>query len=310
MTALVQATMMGERPAVSQTAKANDGAKTALVSIIIPCFGQLEYTRLCLPRVLRYSRAPFEVILIDAGALDGTSEYLAGVAAIPSVKVEIVQAEPDAGLLAACEAGVERAAGEYVVFLSNDTVVGERWLNHLVAAAKVAPDIGMVGVMSNMCPPPQWVGRLPYRIGLKRNGKGRIDNPSYEVGGAAVGRIVYPSYNHGPALDLEPVDAFAREWREEHAGKSFEVERLGGSCLLLKSELGKKMAGKNMECGDMSTPFGAIDGDLLSAAVREAGYRLVCCRDLFLHHFGSRLFAALRVNAAVGNGTKTTGVQK
>src|SRR6266851_10094188 len=85
-----------------------ENSKTALVSIIVPCSGQLEYTRLCLPRVLRYSRAPFEVILIDAGALDGTPEYLAGVAAIPSVRVEIVEAPPDVGLLAACALGVER----------------------------------------------------------------------------------------------------------------------------------------------------------------------------------------------------------
>jgi hypothetical protein len=104
------------------------------------------------------------------------------------------------------------------------------------------------------------------------------------------------------ALDLSPVDAFAREWREEHAGKSFEVERLGGSCLLLKAEVCKKL-----DFGDAGTPFGAIDGDLFSEQVRKAGYRLVCCRDLFLHHFGSRLFAALRVDPVVAKNGVTTG---
>jgi GT2 family glycosyltransferase len=293
MTTLMQPMMTGERVAVVQGKKPTQTGKTGLVSVIVPCYGQLEYTRLCLPRVLRYSRAPFEVILIDAGALDGTPEYLAGVAAIPSVRVEIVQADPEVGLLAACAAGVERASGEYVVFLSNDTVVGERWLNHLVAAAKVAADIGMVGTMSNMTPPPQWVGKLPYRIGGKKRGDGavgRIVNPSCHDGG----RIDNPSYRHDGPLDLEAVDAFAREWREQNAGKSFEVERLGGSCLLLKAEVCKKI-----DWADASTPFGAIDGDLLSEKVRAAGYRLVCCRDLFLHHFGSRLFAALRIESVV-----------
>jgi GT2 family glycosyltransferase len=281
MTTLQQPTTIGQRAAPLQRIDQSEAAKTALVSIIMPCYGQLEYSRLCVPRVLRYSRAPFEVILIDTGALDGTPEYLAGVAAIPSVRVEIVQASPDAGLLAACAAGVERAEGEYVVFLSNDTVVTERWLNHLAAAAKVAPDIGMVGTMSNLTPPPQWVGKLPYRIGSKRS---QIADCGLQI--ADCGR-----------LDLASVDAFAREWREQHAGKSFEVERLGGSCLLLKAELCKKI-----DFGDAGTPFGAIDGDLLSEQVRKAGYRLVCCRDLFLHHFGSRLFAALRVDPAGKNG--------
>jgi len=286
--------MAGGQAAIFEAAQAKDGAKTALVSIVMPCYGQLEYTRLCLPRVLRYSRPPFELILIDAGALDGTSDYLAGVAAIPSVKVEIVQAGPEIGLLAACATGVEHASGEYVVFLSNDTVVPEHWLRNLVGLTKLAPDIGMVGTMSNMTPPPQWVGKLPYRVGAKKGG--RIGNPSYgQTGGSGTtGRIDNPSYGERSALDLEPIDAFAREWHEQYAGKSFEVERLGGSCLLLRAEACAKI-----DFGDAGTPFGAIDGDLLSKKVREAGYRLACCKDLVLHHFGSRLFAALRIDGLV-----------
>jgi GT2 family glycosyltransferase len=280
--------MRSDEPMVLEARRGAQPAETGLVSVIVPCFGQLEHTRICVPRILRYTRSPFEIVFVDAGALDGTSEYLSGVAAIPSVHAEVVQVSPEIGLLPVCAAGLERAQGEYIVFVSNDTVVGERWLNHLVAAAKLAPDIGMVGTMSNMTPPPQWVGKLPYRVGSRRNGS---------LNGAE-GRIANASYNGGP-LDLAPVDAFAREWREQHAGKSFEVERLGGSCLLLKAELCKKI-----DFGDASTPFGAIDGDLLSAKVREAGYRLVCCRDLFLHHFGSRLFAALRVDPVV----RTNGI--
>src|SRR5579864_6275766 len=49
-----------------------------LVSILIPCTGMLEYTRLCIPSVLRCSRDPFELIFLDVGSLDGTAEYLAG----------------------------------------------------------------------------------------------------------------------------------------------------------------------------------------------------------------------------------------
>ena len=197
-------------------------SKTGLVSIIVPCFGQLEYTRICVPRLLRFSRSPFELIFIDGGVLDGTSEYLAGVTALPSARVEIVEAPAEAGLPAACAVGLKHAQGEYVVFMSNETVVGERWLNHLVAAAKVAPEIGMVGTMSNLCPPPQWVGKLPYRIGLKKTAIGSSGPGSFP-------------------LDLEAVDQFASDWCEKHRGQSFEVERLGGSCLLIKAEVFKKI---------------------------------------------------------------------
>ena len=73
-----------------------------LVSVIVTCCGQLEYTRLCLRSVLRYSRPPFELVFVDMASLDRTAEYLAGVAAAASVPVGIVRTGPEAGFGAAC----------------------------------------------------------------------------------------------------------------------------------------------------------------------------------------------------------------
>src|SRR5579859_499213 len=68
-----------------------------LVSIVIPCCRMLDYTRLCVPSVLRHSRAPFELIFLDIGSLDGTAEYLAGLRDGLSnrVRVEICRAATD-----------------------------------------------------------------------------------------------------------------------------------------------------------------------------------------------------------------------
>jgi hypothetical protein len=33
------------------------------VSVLVPCCGQLEYTRLCVPSLLRHSRKPYELIV-------------------------------------------------------------------------------------------------------------------------------------------------------------------------------------------------------------------------------------------------------
>src|SRR5207249_4803710 len=61
---------------------------TRLVSVVVPCCGQLEYTRLCVPSLLRHSRRPCELIFVDIGSLDGTPEYLAGVADAAPVRIE------------------------------------------------------------------------------------------------------------------------------------------------------------------------------------------------------------------------------
>src|SRR5437660_12485939 len=87
-----------------------------LVSILIPCCGMLDYTKLCLPSVLRHSRAPFELIFLDIGSLDGTAEYLAGLrdALAGRVRVEVCRAATDLHIPEAVEDAMQACPGEYV----------------------------------------------------------------------------------------------------------------------------------------------------------------------------------------------------
>jgi GT2 family glycosyltransferase len=259
-----------------KTDRPEGGPKPAgLVSVVVPCFGQLELVRLCAPRLLRHSPGAVEFLFADAGSLDGTADYLAGVADASQARVRVLRLEEDVDLPAACAEAAAHARGDLVVLLSSDTVVPEGWLGRLTSLARTDPGVGLVGAMSNLAPPPQWVGKLPYRVKLK---------PAQGNDNGAPAACSAP--------DLEAVDAFARQWGEKHRGQWFEAERLGGPCLLLKAEVLHKI-----DLASCQTLFGALDGDLLSQRVRQAGYRLGCCQDLFLHHFGSRLFAALRIDA-------------
>src|SRR5437588_12103915 len=84
-------------------------AGTGLVSILIPCCGMLEYTRLCLPALLRHTRQPFELLFLDAGSLDGTAEYLAGVAVAAPCRLEVFRAATDADISTACTDALDAA---------------------------------------------------------------------------------------------------------------------------------------------------------------------------------------------------------
>src|ERR1700736_5079597 len=90
-----------------------------LASILVPCCGQLEYTKLCVPALLRHTRLPFEFIFVDIGSLDGTSEYLSGIAAAAGVRVEIVRTPTDLGIAQAVQDAIKLARGEYVVLVNN-----------------------------------------------------------------------------------------------------------------------------------------------------------------------------------------------
>lgn len=235
-----------------------------LVSILIPCCGMREYTKLLVPSLLKHTRTPFELLFLDVGSLDGTAEFIDGlVAGIPNMRIETVRAATDMDIPAAVKDLLARARGEYIVLLNNDTVVTNGWLNQLLGLVQMSPAIGMVGPMSNYAAPPQLVESVPYRMQKRQVGSGLADPVA--------------------------IDSFAREFREQNKGKWLETERLGGFCLLLKREVLRRVTNQGQL--DKWTDLSLFDTDILSSKAREAGFTLAVCRDLFIHHFGTRTFA-------------------
>lgn len=248
-----------------------ESVASTLVSIVVPCCGQLEYTRLSLPRLLRHSRPPFELICVDVGSLDGTPDYLCGVADAAPVRVEVVRQGSVRDFGVAVGEAFGQARGEFVAWVNNDVLVPKLWLQQLVALATSNRALGIVGPMSNLAPNPQRVLDVPYR--LRRQCRPESKAPAQQ----------------DSVLDTAPFDQFAHEYRERNKGQWTEVERLGGFCLLLS-----RVALATGGILDDQQETGVFDAGRLSARVRRAGYRLGCCRDLFVHHFGSHYAASDR----------------
>ncbi|KKM08853.1 hypothetical protein SY88_22400 [Clostridiales bacterium PH28_bin88] len=112
------------------------------VSIIIPVYNCLVYTRRCLHALRSHTAGPsYEVIVIDNASTDGTGEFLARLK--PWVKV--ITNKANLGFARACNQGARIARGGYVVFLNNDTIPSAGWLAALVAVAQRDPKIAVVG---------------------------------------------------------------------------------------------------------------------------------------------------------------------
>jgi len=127
-------------------------AEPKLVSIVILCWNQLEFTRQCVESLLADDSHPYELILVDNGSTDETPAYLAG---IPGAKV--IRNEQNLGFPKGCNQGIQAATGEYILLLNNDTIVVPGLLSELVAAAESDPVIGLVGPVSNCVSGPQQV---------------------------------------------------------------------------------------------------------------------------------------------------------
>src|SRR5262249_27756787 len=65
-------------------------APKALVSVILTCGDELALTRQCVVALMRHTRAPWELIVVDNGSTDGTATYLAGVQDASTTPVTVI----------------------------------------------------------------------------------------------------------------------------------------------------------------------------------------------------------------------------
>lgn len=111
------------------------------VSIVVPAYGNAGETLRCLGSIaLARVEASFEVVVVDDGSPAGSLDALAGVAGL-----EVVSSSPNRGFVAACNLGAARCRGAWIVFLNNDTVVTDGWLDRLLETAAGRPRAGAVG---------------------------------------------------------------------------------------------------------------------------------------------------------------------
>ncbi len=132
------------------------------VSIIMLTFNALTYTKYTVQSLIHHTQCPHEVIFVDNGSTDGTKEYLQRqVAKHPNFR--LIDNATNLGFSAGNNQGVRAARGQYVLLLNNDVLVGDGWLENLVAALECDARIGLVGPITNYVSGRQRLAKVPYQ---------------------------------------------------------------------------------------------------------------------------------------------------
>ena len=91
---------------------------TDIISIIIPAYNVEKYISLCLDSVIQQTYDNLNIIVVDDGSIDSTPRIIDEYAAKDKRIVAIHK--KNGGLSDARNAGLERAIGNYLMFLDSD----------------------------------------------------------------------------------------------------------------------------------------------------------------------------------------------
>jgi len=113
----------------------------------------------------------------------------------------------------------------------------------------------------------------------------KLDDPMI----GAVGPVTNFSGNESrievPYHDLDEMHLFAHKYTREHSGESFEIKMLTMFCIAMRRDLIDRIGKLDERYG-----MGMFEDDDFSLRIRQAGYKLICIKDVFIHHFGNVTF--------------------
>lgn len=113
------------------------------LSIVVPCYNAEAYIARCLDSLLAQTLADIEIIVVDNGSADGTSDVLTGYA---DKGITVLTQAENAGPWCARWVGTDAASGTYISYVDGDDYVEPTFAEDLYTATTSADaDIAICG---------------------------------------------------------------------------------------------------------------------------------------------------------------------
>lgn len=114
-----------------------------LFSIIVPVYNVKEYIEITIGSILEQTIRDLEILAIDDGSTDGSGDML-DIIASTDARVRVFH-QPNSGVSAARNLGLDKARGKWIVFVDGDDAISKDALHVLSSCIKRHPSVDLIG---------------------------------------------------------------------------------------------------------------------------------------------------------------------
>lgn len=104
----------------------------ALVSVIVPVYNAGEFLQKTVASIQGQTHTALQIILVDDGSTDGSADVCDRLATTDT-RIAVIH-QPNRGIAAAQNAGLDAAEGEFITFCDNDDLMAPRLVERLIEA--------------------------------------------------------------------------------------------------------------------------------------------------------------------------------
>ena len=110
------------------------------VSVIIPHWNGIDILSDCLESLSRNTYPNLEILVVDNASTDGSSDWIS----LHYPNIKLIQNNKNYGYSGGCNRGAEASSGDYLIFLNNDTVHNEDFIERLADFLNLNPQVSAV----------------------------------------------------------------------------------------------------------------------------------------------------------------------
>lgn len=128
--------------------KQNKSKKPPSLCVVICIHNAPDYVEICIESVLKHTHGTYDLILVNDGSKP-TTTHIVNQFVKAHDHVRLIHHHTAQGYTKAANAGLRASTADYTVLLNSDTIVSPDWADKLIDCAQSAPEVGIVGPLSN-----------------------------------------------------------------------------------------------------------------------------------------------------------------